>query len=135
MSNTSSKDSHVEVYFNSACPVCNAGINYQKKRLHKHLKNAQKINWNDIHLNKACLSHTDDSPELNVNFVRERLHVKDACGNMHIGIDAFIELWEISGEKWKSNFLRLPVIHSLATIFYNVFAFALYRWNIYRRHW
>lgn len=136
MNKPSAEEKPVVVYFNSACPVCNAGINYQKKRLKTNPINTQEIQWNDIHKNKQCLPHTGESADITLNLMRERLHVKDSYGNTHVGINAFAVIWGAStDEKWKSRVVNLPVIHGIATIFYNIFAFVLYRWNIYRRHW
>ena len=61
-----------KVYYNSACPVCNAGIKDQRQRMEQcHAENPE---WVDIHSNPEALAKIDSSLEQ----VRERLHVCDA---------------------------------------------------------
>ena len=124
----------ISVFYNSACPVCNAGINEQKKRFNTAGVNVRKVQWNDVHTNNKVISQLNDDVDL--SFIRERLHVIDTTGEVQVGIDAFITLWNISpSEKWKANILQKPVIHSLAITFYNIFASLLFRWNRLRGNW
>lgn len=133
MNNKNSEDKVVSVFYNSACPVCNAGINYQKKRMSGNTLNNSKIIWNDVHFNNQFIKQL--SPNTELDYVRERLHVKDASGEVLVGIDTFIALWKLSpGESWKANVISSPLIYDLAVIFYNVFAFCLFRWNRIWRH-
>ena len=68
--------------------------------------------------------------------VRERLHVCDADGNMHIGIDAFIYLWQqTTKQRWLAYCVRLPIIYQLSRLIYNGFAKGLYVWNRALKHW
>ena len=117
----------MKVYYNSACPVCKAGIEGQKNK-----DSACDIQWNDVHQNNALVSEVDADLE----FVRERLHVVDEVGNVNVGFDAFLAIWRNSPrEKWKSRMFGLPVVRSVCRVAYNLFAAALYRWNRSRRHW
>ena len=123
----------LSVFYNSACPVCNAGIELQKHRM-----TGCAVQWNDVHKNNELISQLTETrrTDEDLDFIRKRLHVKDSTGKIQVGIDAFITLWRISpGEHWKARFLSLPVIHSLATVFYNVFSLFLFHWNKYERHW
>lgn len=175
------KDKNIEVYFNSACPVCNAGINYQKKRIgdidlsdgcpggdegsseEKKEEGGETLNvsWVDISsvsnkdntLENSTLVETsrmvgehDGRPGFsgvdariarsNIEFVKERLHVIDQDNNVHIGMDAFIIIWELSPkDRRKAKFFSIPVIHALSVISYNIFAWLLYRWNRLLKHW
>ncbi|MFT6908059.1 MAG: putative DCC family thiol-disulfide oxidoreductase YuxK [Oleiphilaceae bacterium] len=127
MSDKKSKSEGVSVYYNSACPLCNAGVNYQKSRM----KNCP-VRWNDVHEDTESISELGSDLE----FVRKRLHVKNSAGEVVIGIDAFIALWELSpGDSWKVQIMKLPVIHGIAIRFYNSFAWILYRWNKMMRNW
>ncbi len=120
----------VKVYYNSACPVCKTGINNQRQRM-QHC-GIDDIEWVDVH----------DAPEavneLNIPLeqVRERLHVSDADGKVHVGIDAFADLFERTpSQRHWGKLLRLPVIRSVVPILYNGFARLLYRWNRTLKHW
>ena len=119
-----------KVYYNSACPVCNAGIKDQRKRMQGCGVN--NIEWVDVHNNPDAVSELESSLEQ----VRERLYVKDDKGQLNIGIDAFIQLWQQTpNQRWLARLFQLPVIRSLARVAYNGFAWLLYRWNRALKHW
>ena len=117
----------IEVYYNSACPVCKAGIDGQKGKAA-----SCEIAWRDVHHdNKAATEVASD-----IEFVRERLHVVDEHGELKVGADAFLALWRNTPQDaWKVRLLGSPLIKPLAIAAYNVFAVALYRWNRWMRHW
>lgn len=117
----------LKIYYNSACPVCDAGINHQKKKMV-----GCDIVWNDVHSNIAARSDLDADLE----FIRKRLHVVDKHGDVKVGIDAFITLWEASvGDEWKAKLCSLTLIHPCLDITYNLFSGLLYRWNKLLNHW
>ena len=69
----------MKVYYNSACPVCKAGIEGQMK------KGAScEIQWADVHRNNELVSEVHAELES----VRERLHVVDENQKLHVGFDA-----------------------------------------------
>ena len=76
-----------KVYYNSACPICNAGITNQRKRMEAYGLN--NIKWIDVHTNPGSLSKIDAS----LNQVREKLYVENLNGQLNVGMDAFIYLW------------------------------------------
>jgi len=125
MDNTRKKK--ISVLYNSACPICNAGIRRERQRME-----ISGVRWSDIHTDPGVLHNTGLKPE----FVRQRLHVVDGDGTQHIGIDAFIALWEVSPtQAWKAKLLSLPVIHGLSGLMYNAFAWLLYKFNRLLRRW
>lgn len=113
----------IEVYYNGACPVCKAGVDYQTKRMLDC-----NVIWNDIHRDPTKSNGLNS----NIEFIRERLHLLDNQGQLKIGIDAFITLWAASPkEHWKATLFSLPLAHGIARMGYNAFAKILY--NINRR--
>ncbi|MEQ1546171.1 DUF393 domain-containing protein [Methyloglobulus sp.] len=119
--------SKMKVYYNSACPVCKAGIESQMAK-----ENRCEIQWNDVHKNNDLISevHAD------LEFVRERLHVIDEKGELQIGFDAFLAIWRNSpSESWKSKLFGLPLVKPLCRVAYNLFAAVLYKWNKSNKHW
>lgn len=121
------EDKKLHVYYNSACPVCNAGITRQKTR-----STACEVQWHDIHQDTNIHTNVAQDRE----FVRERLHATDENGTVLVGVEAFALLWKYSPrERWKARLIMLPVVKQLATVFYNVFAALLYRWNRMKKHW
>jgi len=127
MCDNDTKMEPIKVFYNSACPVCNTGVSYQKDRM----RNCD-VEWADVHVERNSVDELD----ADLDFIRERLHVKDTNGNVRVGIDAFITLWEHSpGEQWKARVVKTPIIHGLAHVSYNTFARYLTRWNRARGSW
>lgn len=119
-----------KVYYNSACPVCKAGIKKQREMMEKC--GVQDINWVDVHNQPDSASETHSSLEQ----VRERLHLKDENGQIKIGADAFIFLWlKTPGLHWLGKIGQLPVIRPIFHFSYNSFARLLYGWNRMMKHW
>ena len=117
----------VKVYYNSACPVCKAGIEGQMK------KGAScEVQWADVHRDNDLVLEVHAELES----VRERLHVVDEKGQLQVGFDAFLTIWRNSPtERWKARVFGLPLIKHLCRIAYNLFAAALYRWNRSKERW
>jgi len=116
------------VYFNSACPVCRAGVANQRKKM-AATGVGDDIEWCDIAANPKVLDGVGPA----VDDVRRKLYVEDEAGRLHIGADAFTALWrETPGRRWLARLLSLPGISWLAEAAYNRFADILYAWN--RRH-
>lgn len=116
----------IRVYYNSACPVCNAGIKGQQERMRDC---PAAVDWIDIHSNGDAVREIGAQRE----FVRERLHVVDEKGELRIGSEAFAALWsQTRGQRWLARLVSIPGVNALTRWAYNVFARALYAWN--RRH-
>ena len=119
-----------KVYYNSACPVCKAGI--EKQRAMMERCGVDDVEWVDVHTRPEMADETPSSLEQ----VRERLHVRDDCGQIRIGADAFIFLWlKTPRLRWLGRFAQLPVIRQVFQWCYNGFARLLYRWNRSLKHW
>jgi predicted DCC family thiol-disulfide oxidoreductase YuxK len=117
----------IAVYYNSACPVCKAGIESQKGKME-----GCAIDWKDVHSDSTLVNDINSELE----FVRERLHIVNTEGNILVGFDAFLEIWRNSPrEHWKADFFGLPILRQTATHSYNLFAAALYKWNRAKKHW
>ena len=117
----------IRVFYNSACPVCDAGIKRQKQK--RAIKQTQ---WCDIARNEL-LPH---SKLKNIEYSRKYLHVIDQHDHVHIGIDAFILIWSNTpDEHWKSRVASLPVLHSILKVGYSVFANLLYGVNRLLKNW
>lgn len=119
-----------KVYYNSACPVCNAGIKDQRRRM--ETCGIKDTEWVDVHTNPDAALDVGAPLEQ----IRERLHVKDKDGHLDIGADAFIRLWlQTPGQRWLGKLFQLPILKQLFHLTYNRFARLLYRWNRAKKHW
>lgn len=115
----------VTVYYNSACPVCDAGIRGQRGRMA-----GCAVEWVDVHTNPDAAQDAGASLE----GVRERLHVRAADGTLHVGDRAIAELLVLTPRwRWLGRLGR--VLGWITTPLYNALAHQLYRWNRRRGHW
>jgi 2-polyprenyl-6-hydroxyphenyl methylase/3-demethylubiquinone-9 3-methyltransferase len=119
--------SPLTVYYNSACPVCDAGIRSERERLA-----GCELQWVDVHRQPEAVAEIGAALE----DVRERLHVRDAEGTVHVGSEALAELWSRgAGPRRMARVLRIGGVARLASAAYDRFAAALYRWNVSRGRW
>lgn len=119
----------LKVYYNSACPVCNAGIRGQKRRMDG---GPVELEWIDIHSRPDALEEIGARHE----FVRERLHVVDEKGELRVGAEAFRALWtHTPGQRGLARLMGLPLLNWLSEWAYNAFAAVLYAWNRANRRW
>lgn len=118
-------DQVTTVYYNSACPVCDAGICKQRARM-----TDSNVAWVDVHKQPEMATALG----IDLDAIRERLHVRDALGVMQVGDLAFAEL---AAQTHGQHFLALIVrkLHFLTGPMYNIFARFLYSWNRRRGHW
>lgn len=121
--------SATKVYYNSACPVCAAGIRHQRARLEPC---GEALEWIDVHADNEAVSEIGAGLE----FVRERLHVVDREGHLRVGADAVAELVALTpGQHGLAKLARLPAVNRFLGVTYNAFAALLYRWNRLLGHW
>ncbi len=119
------------VWYNTRCPVCNGGIEWQSNRLVRAAR-AGAIEFRDINLEPDALSHLPAS----VEDVRRRLHGTDANGENFVGADCAIEIWlRTPGDAWLGKLAGSAVVRPVARLLYDRFADLLYLWNRRKRHW
>ena len=118
------------VYYNGACPVCTAGIEQQRRALERCAAHGEvEVEWIDVDADPAAVTELGADLE----FVRERLHLRDSKGAIRVGSEAFLALWALSPRwRWLARLGALPGLRPLFGWCYNRFAARLYRWN--RRH-
>ncbi|WP_292248752.1 thiol-disulfide oxidoreductase DCC family protein [Mesorhizobium sp.] len=119
------------VWHNTRCPVCDAGIGRQKRRLVEAVK-AGRIEFRDINLEPAALAGYGAALE----DIRRRLHATDAEGRLLVGADVAIAVWRRTpGEGWLAALFGNPVALPLTRFAYDRFADLLYAWNRRKGRW
>ena len=119
------------VWYNTKCPVCNAGIDWQHSRLVRAARDGA-IEFRDINLEPDALSRFGTG----VNDVRRRLHAIASSGRLHAGIDCAIEIWRRTpGDGWLARAVGLPGMRQVAGFGYDRFADLLFAWNRWKGHW
>jgi predicted DCC family thiol-disulfide oxidoreductase YuxK len=121
--------SRLVVWYNTKCPVCDGGINWQRNRLVRAAR-AGAIEFRDINLEPDVLSRFGAG----IEDVRRRLHAVDAEGRLFVGADCAVEVWlRTPGHGWLGRLAGLPVV--IARFAYDRFADLLYAWNRRKGHW
>ena len=119
------------VWYNTRCPVCDAGIGRQRNKLIAAVK-AGAIAFRDINLEpEALVAHG-----VSLEDIRRRLHATDQDGRLLVGADVAIAVWQLTpGERWLAALLGNPVMRPLTRFAYDRFADLLYAWNRRKGRW
>lgn len=119
------------VWYNTKCPVCDAGISRQKRKLIDAVK-AGRIAFRDINLEPEALRGFG----VTVEDVRKRLHATSPSGDLLTGADVAIAAWQATpGEGWLASLLGNRVALPVTRLAYDRFADVLYAWNRRKGHW
>ncbi len=119
------------VWYNTKCPVCEGGINWQQSRLVRAAREGA-IEFRDINLEPDALA----SYGIGLEDIRKKLHGKNADGDLFVGADCAREIWlRTPGDRWLGQLTGLPVFRQIARIAYNLLASLLYRWNRRNSRW
>lgn len=119
------------VWYNTRCPVCDAGIDRQRNKLIAVVA-AGTIAFRDINLEPGALAAYGASLE----DIRRRLHATDDAGRLLVGADVAIAVWRLTpGEGWLAALAGNPVMRPLTRFAYDRFADLLYAWNRRKGHW
>jgi predicted DCC family thiol-disulfide oxidoreductase YuxK len=119
------------VWYNTRCPVCDAGISRQRRRLIDAVK-AGTIAFHDINLEPEALSQHGAT----LDDIRRRLHATDEAGQLVVGADVAIEVWRRTpGEGWLATLFGNRLMLPLTRFAYDRFADLLYAWNRRKGHW
>ena len=107
----------IDVFYDGACGLCAREINHYKK-----IAPENTFNWIDI--TKTAQPFTSLGYKFSDGL--KALHVRDTAGNMHIGVNAFIVIWQhLEGWKILAFLVNLPIVNSIAAFTYRHFA----RWR------
>jgi predicted DCC family thiol-disulfide oxidoreductase YuxK len=119
------------VWYNTRCPVCDAGIVRQRNKL-RGLVRARAIEFRDINDEPDALTAYGAS----LDDIRRRLHAADDAGRLLVGADVAIAIWRMTpGEGWLAILLGNPVTRPLTRFAYNRFADVLWAWNRRKGRW
>jgi predicted DCC family thiol-disulfide oxidoreductase YuxK len=121
----------LRVYYNSRCPVCDAGIAGQRRRM-SAAGVGGAVEWRDINDEPDALAWCGAE----LNDVRRKLYVIDEAGGVHIGAAAAVALWQATpGQRWLARLVSVPGLAQLARVGYDGFAALLYNWNRRKGRW
>jgi predicted DCC family thiol-disulfide oxidoreductase YuxK len=119
------------VWYNTSCPVCDAGIDWQRNKLLAAVRSGQ-IEFRDINNEPEALARFGAS----LDDVRRRLHATNEAGRLIVGADVALALWRLTpGERWLANLLGNPMMLPLTRFGYDRFADVLFAWNKRKGRW
>jgi predicted DCC family thiol-disulfide oxidoreductase YuxK len=122
---------HLTVWYNTRCPVCRGGIEWQRNRLVAAVR-AGRIAFRDINEQPDALACYGAS----LDDVRRRLHATDETGRLIVGADVAIDVWRLTpGEGWLATLLGNPVMRPVTRFGYDRFADLLFAWNRRKGRW
>ncbi|WP_006459982.1 thiol-disulfide oxidoreductase DCC family protein [Thiomicrospira aerophila] len=105
----------IRVYYDGLCGLCRREIAYYQK-----IQPADVFEWIDI------TQSADDLAQQGISLqtALKHLHVQDAQGHWHLGVDAFLVIWRGLGGVWSmlARIVALPGLLQLARIAYKLFA-------------
>ncbi len=116
--------SKLTVLYNDRCPVCTFEIAHYRGLCAKN-----KIDLGFEKISEQGLVLTTSN--LSVQEARKRLHVKTESGELKVGIDAFLALWNrMPGYRILGKIVEFPGIYETSNWVYNqVLAPSLFWWD------
>ncbi|MFO1111666.1 MAG: DCC1-like thiol-disulfide oxidoreductase family protein [Bradyrhizobium sp.] len=122
---------HLTVYYNTRCPVCDAGIDWQRNRLLAAVR-AGAVEFRDINDEPDALARHGAS----LDDIRRRLHAIDETGRLLVGADVAVTLWQITpGQRWLAALFGNRVMLPVTRFCYDRFADILFAWNRRKGRW
>src|ERR1700709_1596345 len=119
------------VWYNTRCPVCDAGIDWQRNKLLAAVR-AGQLSFCDINEQPQALAAFGAS----LDDVRRRLHATDERGRLIVGADVMIAIWRITpGEGWLASLFGNPVMLPVTRFAYDRFADLRFAWNGRKGRW
>ena len=109
----------IKVFYDGKCNLCSSEINYYRRISHTGI-----FDWVDINLMHSDFVNTG----IKVSDALKILHVIDNNNKLHLGVDAFIIIWNnLSYWKILARIVSIPIIRQIVNITYR--AFANWRFN------
>ena len=119
------------VWYNTRCPVCDAGIDWQRSKLLAAVR-AGILAFEDINEQPDALAAYGAS----LDDVRRRLHATDEGGRLIVGADVAIAIWRLTpGESWLAALFGNRLVLPFTRFFYDRFADLLFAWNRRKGRW
>jgi predicted DCC family thiol-disulfide oxidoreductase YuxK len=104
----------ITVFYDGKCGLCRREIEHYKR-----IASVGIFEWVDITITPEIFTALG----FTVSDGLRALHLRDASGKMHIGVDGFIVIWQKLPYWWMlGKCARLPFIHPLAYFLYEKFA-------------
>jgi predicted DCC family thiol-disulfide oxidoreductase YuxK len=105
----------IVVWYNTRCPICNGGIDWQRNKLAAAVRVGRFV-FKNINEQPEALAAYGAS----LDDVRRRLHATDEDGKLIVGADVAIAIWRVTrGQAWLATLFGNPVILQLTRFAYD----------------
>jgi predicted DCC family thiol-disulfide oxidoreductase YuxK len=122
---------HLTVWYNTRCPVCDAGIGWQRNKLLAAVRGGT-LEFRDINEQPDALARYGAS----LDDIRRRLHATDEAGRLIVGADVAVALWRLTpGQGWLAALLGNRAMLPVTRFVYDRFADILFAWNRRKGRW
>jgi predicted DCC family thiol-disulfide oxidoreductase YuxK len=122
---------HLTIWYNTRCPVCDGGIDWQRNKLLAAVR-AGTIEFRDINEQPDALVRYGAT----LDDIRRRLHATDEAGRLIVGADVAVALWRITpGQGWLAALLGNRAMLPVTRFVYDRFADILFAWNKRKGRW
>jgi predicted DCC family thiol-disulfide oxidoreductase YuxK len=122
---------HLTIWYNTRCPVCDAGIDWQRNKLLQAVR-ADTLEFRDINEQPDALARYGAS----LDDIRRRLHATDEAGRLIVGADVAVALWRLTpGQGWLAALLGNRATLPVTRFVYDRFADILFAWNRRKGRW
>ena len=104
----------ITVFYDGKCGLCAREIGYYRR-----IAPDGVFAWQDVSESSELLEREG----MSLLQALQLLHVKDDAGRLHVGVDAFIVIWQsLQRWRWLALVVALPIIRPLASWVYRAFA-------------
>lgn len=111
----------IKVFYDGKCGLCSKEI-----RHYQAVAPEGVFEWQDI---TALPQSQLENEGLDLAQSLKHLHAKDSQGNIHIGVDAFLLIWQsLARWRWLARLIALPGLYTLTGFAYRGFA----KWRFQR---
>jgi len=104
----------IAVFYDGKCGLCRREIEHYKRVAPEGV-----FEWVDITVDTSAIKN------LGITYADglKLLHAQDLQGKLHVGVDAFLLIWQ-QLPRWQilATIVSFPIIRSIVTIAYQVFA-------------
>jgi predicted DCC family thiol-disulfide oxidoreductase YuxK len=109
-------------YYHGGCPVCRTEIEHYKRG-----SGGDRVTWRDLSAEPEALAAFG----IDRAGAKRRLHVLDETGRLHVGVDAFVVLWQrMPRYRWLARLAASRPLRPAAVALYDkVLAPLLFWWN------
>lgn len=112
----------LNIIFDSKCSVCQFEVDYLKSRINDHFGGSQMIRFTDLEAEEGYDESNPANGGVTYEMGMRSFHAVKPDGEVLHGVPVFREAYDIVDQAWVWEVTKWPIIGSLASIGYDLFA-------------